>query len=141
MSDAGHGHSAGGPANPWTDAQSSQITSLYESLHEDYQKLAHQKLFGGKQLEYTQAHELLNALLEEQNHAGGLESKVEGHSGSSHKSSAGNLNLDYLIGIAGAGVAAVGIAAGAPFVGILGAIVAAYSLIPKSGNAKKAEAN
>ena len=130
MSDAGHGHSAGETSNPWTDTQSSQITSLYESLHGDYQKLAHQKLFGGNQLEYAQAHELLNALLEEQNHAGGLESKIEG-----------NLNLNYLAGIAGAGVAAVGIAAGAPFVGILGAIVAAYALIPKSGNAKKAEAH
>lgn len=62
--------------NKWSEDQSTQITSLYEQLKGEYQKKAHKKLFGGSQLDYSDAFNTLTSLIKQQEKGGGLEGKV-----------------------------------------------------------------
>ena len=63
----------------WTKSQSDQITSLYGKLKGSYEKNAYQKIFGGTQLPYEEAHSTLLNLLKQQEteQRGGLEAKVK----------------------------------------------------------------
>ena len=66
MSNAGQQNSSREGVKDWTKAQADQITSLYRSLHGEYQAEANKRLFDGPQLPYEHAHHILADLLENQ---------------------------------------------------------------------------
>ena len=63
----------------WTKEQQDIITSLYGQLKDNYEREANKKLFGGPQLPYEQARDILENLVKQQKQEGGLESKITAH--------------------------------------------------------------
>lgn len=71
---------AGAIGNKWTTDQENQITSLYSILKGQFQQEANKRLFGGPQLPYLDAYNILNDIINKQEKPKpeGLEGKVAG---------------------------------------------------------------
>ena len=117
----------------WTKDQSDQITSLYEQLKGSYEKSANQKLFGGAQLPYEDAHNILVNLLKQQEteHHGGLEAATNAaHSEMNNKANKHTTRMQYALGLIGIVLAlavASSFAATVPLAAASYGTVAAYS--------------
>lgn len=124
----GHDRSGHKEIIDWTKAQQDQITAGYNSLHGKYQEEAKQKLFGGPQLPYEQAHSILMASLKKQEQAEGLDGKVNNEP---RRVPVKRTQLDYGLGLGGIAATVAGLASVNPAITVAGILTTMYALTPK----------